>query len=332
MPARARVSSLRRRDVLVGAGVLAAAACVPEGPREDTVVTSDGALVPITPNGQFYVTSCCLTPDVDPATWSLRFAHDGEELATVDLAGLQALGGRDKEHTLECISAGPSHQAIGNAVWTGLPLQEVLDALGIVVPAGTVELKFTGADGYTTSVPVEDLESPIWIVWAMNGEPLPPDHGTVVRLLVPGRYGMKNPKWLMVVDFVSTPYIGFWESAGWSNDASYAVNGLVATPVDRAVVEAGVVDILGTAFAGRDPIARVQVSTDGGATWTDAVFTYPGGPDVWTQWRHTWEATPGTWTVVVRCATASGVATRGTEGTGSLDGYDGGMSLEVEVV
>jgi len=332
MPARARVTSLRRRDVLIGAGAAAAAAACAPGEPDYGAPAPGGELSPITPNESFYITSCCLTPAVDRASWFLVFAHDGAALATVDLAGLEALGGRDKEHTLECISAGPGHQAIGNAVWTGRPLGEVLDALGITVPDGTVELKFTGADGYTTSVPVGDLDLPIWVVWGMNGEPLPDEHGTVVRLLVPGRYGMKNPKWLTVVDFVSTPHVGFWESVGWSNDASYQVNGLVASPVEREVVEAGEVEILGTAFAGRDPIARVEISTDGGQTWTDAELTYVGGPDVWTQWRHLWDARPGTWTVVVRCATQSGETTRGTEGTGSLDGYDGGMALEVEVV
>lgn len=327
-----RVRFLSRRALIVrGAAFVGVAAC-------DRLVLPDGAEVgagatidPVTPNDTFYVTSCCGTPEVDRAAWSLAVQANGATLAEVDLAYLEALPARDKEHTLECIGGGPANQLVGNAVWSGLPLTEILAALGVEVPASAVELRIVGADGYATSIPIADLDTPVWLAWRMNGEPLPERHGTTVRMLTPGRYGTKNPKWIVALDFVDAPFVGFWEERGWSNDASYKPNGLVAAPVDGGSLPPGAVRVLGTAFAGRDPIVRVEVSVDDGP-WTDATLTYQGGPDVWTLWAWDWDATEGDHTVRVRVTTESGATDSGVpEGTDASAGYDGGMEVRVTV-
>ena len=204
----------------------------------------------ITSNDDFYVTSCCGTPSVDPATWELTFHAGDTTLGALDLAWLSAQTAQDREHTLECIGGNPYNQAISNAVWSGLPLRDLLSSLGITPPSGTVELIFTSADGYTTSVPVADLDLPIWLVWRMNGEELPADHGYPARLLVPGRYGTKNPKWIVDIDFSDVPYTGYWEYYGWSNEAVYRANTFVMDPDLNEVVAAGPVRLQGTAFAG----------------------------------------------------------------------------------
>jgi hypothetical protein len=104
-------------------------------------------------------------------------------------ATLTNLPAREKEHTLECIGAGPGYLAISNAIWTGLALTEVFQAARVQVSPGTIELVFRSVDEYSTSIPVEDLLKPAWLVWRMNGVALPTEHGYPVRLLVPGRYG-----------------------------------------------------------------------------------------------------------------------------------------------
>lgn len=339
---------LSRRSLLSASSALlglSAVRCVTDGDEKadatdtgnspTTPEVEDDALVPITSNNDHYITSCCGTPTLDPATWSaaLRDRTGGGDvlLGALDLASLEALGGRDKEHTLECISASPRYQAIGNAVWTGLPLLEVFDAMGITVPAAAIELYLEGADGYTTAVPVTDLDRPIWIVWRMNGDRLPDAHGGVVRLLVPGRYGMKNVKWLTALHFIDQPYIGFWEQMGWSNDCTVKPAAYIAQPLIEEV-PAGDFWVLGTAFAGEDPVTAVEISLDDGATWAPVEITYPGGPSVWTQWRFAWTATTGVHTLRVRATTQSGATTGHPDGSDSLSGYDGGMSLNVTVI
>ncbi len=338
MPPRLQMRFVSRRTALTqaaaAAAVLTLAACETEPEKGSVGIDTDptDGIEPITPNDDFYVTTCCGTPPIDTASWTLTFRANGVEMATVDLLTLEAMEGRDREHTLQCIGASTANQAISNAVWTGLPLTEVLDALGVTVPDSAIEMKFTGADGYTTSLPVSDLDKPVWMVWRMNGDPLPEKHGTTVRLLVPGRYGMKNPKWITDLDFTDTPSLGFWESVGWSNTAEYQANTFVRTPDDNATVTAGTVDVLGTAYAGSDEITRVEISLDGGATWTDAELTYQNGPDVWTLWRYTWTVTEGVYRVQARCTTRSGAMSGGEFATGNLDGWDGSMVVDVEVV
>lgn len=323
-----------RREVLF----IGAAAIVSSGVLKgcDVLVLPDGgtggSIPPITPNDEFYVQSCCGTPSVDPDSWTMVIRDRGTEVATLDRAALLALPGREREHTLECIGTSPSWQQIGNAIWTGLPLQEVLDELGVEVPAEAIEMKFTGADGYTTSIPIGDLASPVWLVWEMNGEPLPADHGAPARLLTPGRYGTKNPKWITELDLVDEPYLGYWEQRDWSNTAEYNANTLIASPAMMASLEVGAIRLLGTAFAGTDPAEEVEVSTDGGDTWEQATLDYAPGPDIWTLWSHDWlPAEPGTYLIQVRLTTRSGAVSGGAEATDRHEGWDGSMQIEVEV-
>jgi len=287
---------------------------------------------PVTPNERFYITSCCGNPSVDIESWTLSIKSRGTEVRSIDYASLRALPARDREHTLECIGAGPRYPAISNAIWTGLPLAEIFDALGVEVPAGTIELKFESADGYSTALPLADLERPVWLVWLMNGTELPLDHGYPVRALVPGRYGMKNPKWITSIDFIDTSYLGFWESNGWSNTAEYRTNTLVHDPQGLDDIPAGELVVVGTAFAGSQAIVAVEVSVDG-ADWAPATIDYAPGPDVWTVWHYDVELTPGTHTIQARCTLASG-ETSGPEpeGTNGLEGYDGSMQVELNVV
>lgn len=369
MPAKPASPALTRRDVLLGAGVSALlAACgetktatsaegadaqsgldgaVGTDVANDTGAAVDAAqdatltfgdpldlpqtLDPITPNQRFYITSCCGTPDVDATNWSFDVLDRGKLLATIDLKFLESLQPRDKEHTLECIGGGPHYQLISNAIWTGLPLTEIFAAKGITIPVGVPELKITALDQFSTGLPVTDLDLPIWLVWRVGGQPLPQEHGYPARLLVPNRYGMKNPKWLKSIEFVDQPYIGFWESQGWSKTAFYRPNAYIQSPKMADAIKAGVIRVLGTAFAGRDPIASVEVRIDSGP-WQAAVLDYTGKQDVWTLWHFDWPAVSGVHAIQVRCTTASGAVTDPKpEGSAPLNGYDGSMTIGITV-
>lgn len=353
-PYSARIVLFDRRQILKLGGAAVASATLLPGC--DTLLLPElelrDRLTDIVPNEDFYLQSAFGTPAVDPATHMLRILAEGSELASFDQAYVNALAARDREHTLQCIGANPRFLFIGNAIWGGLPFREVLEGLGVTVPATALWMKITGADGYATGLPITDLDGsdgadPLWLVWTMNGEPLPLDHGAPFRFLTPGRYGTKNPKWPSEVDFVEAEFIGHWESNGWSQLASYQTNGLVLSPPTMAVLGTGMVAIVGTAFSGHTPIESVEVTTDGGTTWQPAELTYspaqsetPGdvtdvnaGRHIWTTWRFEWQLDePGEYTIQVRVTDADGgVSDLDSAGTDRLNGYNAGMEISVEV-
>jgi hypothetical protein len=295
-----------------------------------------GALRPITPNDEFYVYQVGGFPELDPEVHQIVVTDDDGadlvELARFDLALLRELPAREREHTLECVGARPTLQHLGNAVWRGLPLVEVFDALGVEVPADAVGMALFGADAYDAGIPIEDLEgAPVWLVWEMNGVPLPFAHGAPARLLVPGRYGMKNLKWPSELRFVREPHASFWTRYGWSEPAPYRPNTFVAGPPDGVEVVPGTeVRVVGTAFAGEDVVERVEFAVDGGA-WREASLDYaPGQAGVWVLWSFVWPAVEGDHTLQVRCTTRSGARSHpDPEGTRPLDGYDGSMQIRI---
>lgn len=288
-------------------------------------------LLPITPNDAFYVYSYAQIPELDPSVHETVIAHEDTALARISLAFLEGLPARDREHTLECIGANPRIQNISNAIWGGLPLVEILDALGVEIPASAVGLRLIGVDGYDAGLPIEELaDGPVWLVWRMNGEALPLAHGAPARLLVPGRYGVKNLKWLAEIAFVDQPHESFWTTRGWSEDATVLPNTFVASPIEGLVVDVGSrVRFLGTAFAGTDVVRRVDVSVDGGP-WRRATLDYATGePSVWVLWSFDWTATAGDHEVRARCTTDSGAVSADPEGTDPWSGWDGSMQIRI---
>jgi len=327
-----KTSDLDRRDLL---RVLAAGALLPACDRvvvnnenQDGLVTmtEDGVAIipPITANEDFYIYSCCGAPEVDPDTWTCAIMNRGEVVAEFDLEWLTStFEPEDHEMTLQCIGSSPRKQFINNAIWTGVPLRDVLDELGFVIEPEHIEVRMQGVDGYDASLLVEDVDAPIRVVWKMNGDDLHKSHGAPVRLMVPGHYGTKNIKWIAYIDFVDEPHSGYWDSRGWSKRAEYKCNGFISVPRWGAEVESPV-RVLGTAFAGSDPVAKVEVQIDG-AGWQNATIDYSNGPDVWTLWSYEWKASAGGHTIQVRVTSESGAVTvMDPEGTNKLNGYDGG--------
>lgn len=332
---------MRRRDVLLSAGstliVTRVAGC------DSLRIASDAmnaGIEPLTPVDKFYVYNCCGNPDFAEADWLLELRDDDTVLADIDAATLHALPAQVREHTLQCIGGNPKTQLINNSLWGGMPLRELLDELGVEVPAGAVEMVFEGMDDYHDSIPVADLDdAPVWIVWQMGpSEPLEPlnlNHGGPARLLIPGRYGIKNLKWIRSITFSATPHVGYWPDRGWDAEAVYKCNGFIATPPDgTSIKEDDELVVIGTAYAGSDPIERVEFSEDDGATWVDATIDYPQTPipDVWTLWRVAWTPRKGTYTFRARVTSVGGqVSVDDPDGTDRLIGYDGGMAVDIKV-
>ena len=162
------------------------------------------ALVAITPNDEFYVTSKGLTPRVDRDRWQLRIDGLVSSPLSLGFANLLALPPVEKQLTLECISNPIGGNALGNAKWTGTPLLPLLERAGPAKEASYAI--FYAADGFTTGHPLSRLlNKENFIAYRMNGQDLPSDHGYPARLFIPGKFGMKQPKWFTRIELASKP-------------------------------------------------------------------------------------------------------------------------------
>ncbi len=292
-----------------------------------------------TPNADFYITSYGRTPTVDPASWRLQIkglVQNPLELSYDDVKRLPPI---NETLTLECISNPPDGTAISNAKWVGPKLKPLLDRAR--VKSSAVWASMRAADGYYTGLPAEELlREENFLPYLMNDVPLPPAHGFPVRIFIPGKYGMKQPKWITEIEFLDHHKTGYWEARGWSDSAWRKVNSGFFSPrvegglfaiFDRRARVVGPVDIWGWALAGPSGIRRVEASTDDGQTWRDADLVEKRSPYEWTVWQyHFAPSRPGIYIIRVRATDGSGIVQPPTDPqTGS--GMSGQARLGLEV-
>ena len=294
---------------------------------------------PLTTTDAFYVRGHGPVPQIDPAAWRLRVAGLVEREPELSLATLrEALPERSVTATLQCAGNrraglmairdipgeapwGPG--ATGTATWTGVALADVL-ALARPLP-DAAHVGFVGADRsaevqpperFGGSIPLEKARRPeVLLAWAMNGEPLPAVHGAPLRVVVPGYIGARSVKWLERIEVRSEPWRGYFQHVVYRllpEDATpapgagmplglVALNADVLCPADGETVPAGPVEVRGYAFAGGERyVARVDVSLDDGATWSQAELLDDLGPWAWRHWRTTVDLAPGEHEIVVR--------------------------------
>lgn len=270
----------------------------------------------ITPNDKFYRQSYSSRPSVvDISNWRLTIDGLVKQPLTLTYDDLKALPPVEAMRTLECIGNPVGGPLIGNAVWKGFYLETLLREAEILPSA--IRARFEAADGYYTSVKLEWIQQPgVFMIYEMNGEPLPPDHGYPLRILMPGLYGQKNPKWLRHIEFIDYEHEGYWESNGWSDVASVKTNSIIEQPRALEMFDAGVIPIFGVAFAGRRAIVSVEVSIDKG-DWLEAELLHGPTNLAWTQWAFHWDAEPGKHFVRVRATDDAGF-TQSKEGTSIL--------------
>ncbi len=310
------------RRTFLGSLAVPVVACVSthddSGDRSDGVVlqgTTDEPQDAITSNEDFYrVAISGFEPDEEwLAAWTLVIGDEDGNERTLTLPDLLALGATEQERTLSCIGSG-SGRTSGNARWTAIRLDSLLEALDLSPDLRLEWVRFTSGDGYSTSLPRTDLDAGLALATGMNGVPLPTNHGAPLRALVPGRYGMKNPKWITRIDFVEELELGFWEARGWSQTAEYLVQSWFRSPTYGAAVSAAGVYLKGIAFAGEAGIERVDLSDDDGETWKEAGISYRGGPGVWTLWQLFWvPPAAGSYSLLVRATAADGRVQGDTE-------------------
>jgi len=307
-------SPLSRRKFLIASGAAIAMAGIPRFARAGAAGLKFGGP---TPNADFYVTSYARTPSVDVSSWRLRIKGLVETPQQFSYADILRLPKIDRMLTLECISNPPDGTAISNANWTGVQLRPLLERARIKRGARYVAMR--GADGYHTVLPLDELtREENFLPYRMNGEPLPAEHGYPLRIFIPGKYGMKQPKWLTELEFADHEIPGYWEVRGWSDTCWRKVNSGFFSPrvegglmsiFDRKAKVTAPIDIYGWALAGPSGIKRVEVSADDGATWRNAQLVENISPYVWTVWKFRFAPTAaGDYMLRVRATDGTGVA------------------------
>ena len=278
----------------------------PEEPFAE--LEAEGKLTPvITSVTDFYQVSKNISdPVVDGSAWSLSIAGMVDTPLTLSYDDVVVRATTMNITTLSCISNELNGDLAGTAEWTGFPLRELLEEAG--VDPAAVDIVFRAADGYDDSIPLAQAMHPTTLlVTGMNGEPLPPDHGYPVRLIVPPIYGMKNVKWVERIEAVDVDYQGYWQTRGWSDPAPYQIWGRIDTPASGEQIPAGPAVAAGVAAAGNRGIFRVEISLDNGATWADATLEPSINPDfTWVRWVFPFDAAPGDISLLLRATDGEG--------------------------
>jgi len=297
---------------------------------------------PITPTGLHYLLIHYDIPEVNAEKWRLKIAGLVAKPLDLTIEEIKKRPRRTIPVTMECSGNGRALfaprrisqpwllEAIGTAEWTGTPLRSILQEAGL--SADAAEIVFTGLDRgvegdqiqfYQRSLTVDEAtRDEVLLVYEMNGDALPPQHGYPLRLLMPGWYGMASVKWLDRIEAVAEPYQGYQMTRAYrytqsAEDPGEAVDliraralmippGIPDFMTRNRLVDAGAVTLTGKAWAGRVSVTRVEVSIDGGSTWSKAELGESVSPYAWRTWTFAWNATPGKYMLYVRASDANG--------------------------
>lgn len=264
------------------------------------------ALVAITPNEDFYITSKGRTPTLRASDWQLKIDGLVAHPLTSTYEQLLSLPRLEKVMTLECISNSIGGNAISSARWTGTALNSLLERAQPLPEAAYAVLH--AADGFTTGHSVARLwNEENFLAYRMNGEDLPPAHGYPVRIFIPGKFGMKQPKWITRIEFVNKAYLGYWETQGWSDDCERWAHARVTDLKDGARISGKNFELTGYALGNLDGIKAVEISFDDGAAWKSASLFSSPSPIIWSFWKYIWIAPePGTHKIRVRAIDRKG--------------------------
>ena len=293
----------------------------------------------VTPSGLHYLLIHFDIPP-EPAGWKLRISGLVEHPLDIDLDGLKALPSKTLRVTLECAGNGrgqlspryPSvpwlEEGVSTAQWTGVPLALLLERAGLRSDAK--DIVFRGADrGFDRGVEHEFARSlepglawreEVLLAYAMNGEPLPPQHGAPLRLVVPGWYGMASVKWLYAIEAIERKFDGLQQASGYHFRSAAGekgapctrmrVNSLMVPPgipdfyTRKRFVAAGAIPIRGRTWSGAGHIDRVELAVNG--VWRNAVVERRQFEHAWQEWRTTWEARPGEHELACRATDSTG--------------------------
>jgi sulfane dehydrogenase subunit SoxC len=298
---------------------------------------------PLTPLGSHYLLVHFDIPALDAAGYGLAVGGRVRQPFRIGLRELQQQPVIDQTVTMECAGSGRStleprpvyvpwfKECMGTYQWTGTRLRPLLERAGLQDDA--LEVLFTGWDSgidlgvehaFERSLPLaEAMRDEVMLAWAANGRPLLPEHGFPLRLIVPSWYGMASVKWLRAITVLGVPFAGMQQHEVYMYRQSpddpgtpvraKRVNALIAPPgmpdmlSRHRFVAPGPHVLEGKAWSGSGGIARVQVSTDDGASWGNAALSQVASdPWAWVHWRYDWDAAPGDYVLACRATDSAG--------------------------
>jgi DMSO/TMAO reductase YedYZ molybdopterin-dependent catalytic subunit len=318
----------------------------------------------LTPAGLHYLLIHFDIPAADAATWQLRIDGLVSRPQAFSLAELRRMPGSTVRVTMECAGNGrgqispryPSmpwlEEGVSTAEWTGVSLSTLLKEAELKPSAR--EIVFHGADrgidrgiehAFSRSLVVpEALREHVLVAHAMNGQPLLPQHGAPLRLVVPDWYGMASVKWLERIEVIDRPFDGVQQARSYHFRAApgeagvpctrMRVNSLMAPPGipdfygRMRTVDAGWLEISGRAWSGNAPIRRVEFAADG--AWQEADIDALAGDHAWRRWRARWHAAPGAHELRCRATDETG-AVQPLESPWDVTGFGNNASQRVEV-
>ena len=315
-----------------------AATTIPPAGRVATLppgaeLSVEGLTPLVVPNDRFYrIDTALLLPSVDLAAWRLRIHGLVERETTLTFEDLARLPLFEQYVTIACVSNEVGGDLVGNAKWTGVSLRDVLDIAG-VQPEAT-QLVGRSVDGWTAGMPTAWVMDPVrepMIAVRMNDEPLPVEHGSPARLIVPGLYGyVSATKWLTELELTTLEaFDAFWIPRGWAKEAPILTQSRIDVPRPGAQLPAGPVALAGVAWAPDRGVSRVEVAIDG--RWREARIANPISDATWVQWRLDWDATPGRHELRVRATDGRGEVQTDQRSQPIPDGARGHHTIGVTV-
>ncbi len=286
-----------------------------------------------TPTKSFYrIDTALVVPQVSTDHWRLRVHGMVDREIELTFEQLLSRGLVERDVTLTCVSNEIGGGYAGNARWLGAPIADLLREAG-VKPGADMVLS-TSTDGMTIGTPTAALMDgrDALLAVAMNGVPLPPEHGFPVRMVVPGLYGyVSATKWVVDLELTTfaraTPY---WTQRGWAPKAPVLTASRIDTPQSFAKRDKEKVAVAGVAWAQHVGISKVEVRVDGGP-WNAARLADAPSEDTWRQWVWEWPATPGSHTLEVRATDAHGVPQTETRADPYPAGATGWHSVTVSI-
>jgi DMSO/TMAO reductase YedYZ molybdopterin-dependent catalytic subunit len=287
----------------------------------------------VTPNTDFYRIDTALTvPAIDPPAWKLKVTGMVDREIELDFATLLTKPMTERHITIACVSNGVGGELIGNALWLGWPVRELLAMAG-PKPGADMVLS-TSNDGWTASTPLEALtdDRDALLAVGMNGEPLPLEHGFPVRMIVPGLYGFVSAtKWLTelkVTRFADDT--AYWTPRGWSDHGPIKTQSRIDVPRSGRTVKAGKVQFGGVAWAQHRGVDHVELRVNRGP-WKQAMLAPGISTDTWYQWQLGLDLTPGDYEVQVRATDSSGKPQTEDRAPVAPDGATGYHTINVKV-
>lgn len=292
-----------------------------------------GASPEVTPVQNFYLVSKNFSdPVVAAQGWSLSVGGLVDHPLKLSLSDLRGLPSVTQYVTLECISNDVGGPLMSTGSFVGVSLRDLLATAS--PQANGTWAAFKARDGYAESLPISLIQGApeILVAYALDGSPLPDSHGFPARMLIPGHYGMKGPKWLDSIEVVNHESGGYWEQQGWDHNAVVKTTAKFDVPHDADIVKLGSVPLSGVAFAGTRGISKVEYSGDGGRTWNQADFKPALSQLTWVVWSATWTpSAEGAYRLQVRATDGGGAIQDSSSAPSYPAGATGYHTIAIEV-